>query len=160
MDGMGPRQSPDLMRELIEQLFPRLRGSDFEITSPRDRRYNCVAWAANDTRRWWWPGESPFSFWPAGVRRDESVATFIEAFATLGYIVSASGVHEASVEKVAIFTSSEGVPTHMARQLPNGTWTSKLGGLEDISHIDVNGVAGADYGDVVVFLERPRPSST
>lgn len=58
---MGPRQSLDLMREWIEQLFPGLQGTSFEITSPRDRRYNCVAWAANDTRRWWWPGEAPVS---------------------------------------------------------------------------------------------------
>src|SRR5215212_5342604 len=126
------------MRELIEQLFPRLREGDFEITSPRDRRYNCVAWAANDTRRWWWPGELPFSFWPAGVAREESVARFIDAFATLGYKVSPSGEHEPSVEKVAIFASSDGAPTHMARQLPDGAWTSKLGGLEDISHIEVS----------------------
>jgi hypothetical protein len=148
------------MRELIEQLFPGLRGTDFESTSPRDTRYNCVAWAANDSRRWWWPGESPFSFWPAGVDREESVAKFVEAFATLGYQVSASGEHEPNIEKVAIFASGEGVPTHMARQLPNGAWTSKLGRLEDISHIEVSGIAGDDYGDVVAFLERPRSSST
>jgi hypothetical protein len=148
------------MRELIEQLFPRLRGANFEITSPRDGRYNCVAWAANDTRRWWWPGETPFSFWPAGVEREESIPRFIEAFAILGYRVCASGEHEPNIEKVAIFASGEGVPTHMARQLPEGAWTSKLGGLEDISHIEVNGVAGDDYGVVVVFLERPMSSST
>jgi hypothetical protein len=148
------------MRELIEQLFPRLQGTNFSITSPRDRRYNCVAWAANDTRRRWWPGEAPFSFWPAGVEREESVPNFIASFATLGYEVCPSGDHDSRLEKVAIFASSEGVPTHMARQLPNGTWTSKLGGLEDISHFDVNGVAGDDYGTVVVFLARPRSSST
>lgn len=148
------------MRELIEQLFPGLRGTNFQITSPRDRRYNCVAWAANDQHRWWWPGEPPFSFWPAGLEREESVPNFVAAFGTLGYEVCASGEHDSSLEKVAIFTSSDGVPTHMARQLANGTWTSKLGGLEDISHVDVNGVAGDDYGDVVVFLARPRSSST
>jgi hypothetical protein len=64
------------MREAIERLFPRLTERSFEITSPSDRRYNCVAWAASDMRRWWWPGEPPFSFWPDGVRRDESIHAF------------------------------------------------------------------------------------
>ena len=160
MDEVGPRKSPDLMRELIQQLFPDLGQTGFEVTSPPDGRYNCIAWAANDTRRWWWPSESPFSFWPAGVEREESVPKFIEAFATLGYKVSPSGGHKPSVEKVAIFASRDGMPTHMARQLPDGTWTSKLGRLEDIAHVEVSGVAGDDYGNVVAFLERPRSSST
>jgi hypothetical protein len=147
------------MRALIEQLFPHLHDTTYEVTSPRDQRYNCVAWAAGDTRRWWWPGEVPFSFWPAEVEREESVANFIAAFASLGYEVVATGSHDPSYEKVAIFASGEGVPTHMARQLPNGSWTSKLGALEDIVHIDVAGVSGADYGRVVAFLQRRRSSS-
>ena len=148
------------MRGLIQELFPRLSTTVFEITSAHDNRYNCVAWAAGDTRRWWWPGEVQFSFWPAGVDRQESIASFAEAFATLGYEVSSSGDHDPELEKVAIFASSDGVPTHMARQLPNGYWTSKLGTLEDITHVDVNGLAGTDYGEVVAFLQRRRSAST
>jgi hypothetical protein len=144
------------MRELLEQLFPRLRTTTFEITSPRDGRYNCIAWAAGETHRWWWPGEALFSFWPAGVDREESLASFVAAFATLGYEVAESGDHDPDYEKIAIFASNDGVPTHMVRQLLNGSWTSKLGGLEDIAHIDVSGVAGTEYGDVVAVLQRHR----
>lgn len=147
------------MREVIQHLFPNLREDTFTITSPRDARYNCVAWAAGDTRRWWWPGEPPFSFWPAGIRREESVASFVEAFATLGYEVAESSDHDAAYEKVAIFASNDGVPTHMARQLPDGAWTSKLGGLEDIAHVEVTGVAGNDYGQVVMYLQRRKATS-
>lgn len=142
------------MRDLIRQLFPRLETAGFEITSARDSRYNCVAWAAGDVRRWWWPGEAPFSYWPAGIARVESVASFVEAFATLGYKPAASGAHDPKYEKVAIFASGDGVPTHMARQLANGSWTSKLGTLEDIAHTDIAGVSGTDYGEVVAFLQR------
>jgi hypothetical protein len=155
---MGPRERPDLMRELIQQLFPRLNTSSFEITSARDHRYNCVAWAAGDTRRWWWPAEAAFSFWPAGVEREESIAGFVRAFGTLGYELTSSGDPHPDFEKLAIFASGDGVPTHMARQLPNGPWTSKLGALEDITHMDVTGLAGTDYGDVTVFLQRRRSS--
>ncbi len=143
------------MRERIQELFPLLE-SNFEITSPSDGRYNCVAWAAVDVRRWWWPREAPFSYWPSGCRRDESIAAFIDAFSTLGYELAASGDPEIDFEKVAIFASNEGVPTHMARQLANGTWTSKLGSLEDIEHSDLNGVSGMEYGRIVTFLRRKR----
>jgi len=144
--------------DVLEQLFPALKRVGFTVTSPRDSRYNCVAWAAGDVTRWWWPAESPFTYWPPGVGREESVPNFIQAFATLGYVLGASGDLEPDYEKVAIFASSDGTPTHMARQLGDGSWTSKLGGLEDITHSEVSGLEGADYGNVVVFLKRDRAS--
>ncbi len=139
---------------LFERLFPALKGVEFEVTSPRDRRYNCVAWAAGDLRRWWWPAESPFSYWPVGIEREESLENFVQVFATLGYEAADSGDYEPGFEKVAIFASRDGVPTHMARQVADGSWTSKLGGLEDIRHGEVNGVAGSEYGNVIAFLKR------
>src|SRR5437762_756438 len=124
--------------DLLEQLFPALKRAAFTVTSPRDPSYNCVAWAAGDVTRWWWPAESPFAFWPAGIEREESLTSFIRAFGTLGFELAASGDYEPTYEKVAIFASHDGVPTHMARQLANAAWTSKLGGLEDVSHSEVN----------------------
>lgn len=47
----------------------------------------------------------------------------------------------------------------MARQLPNGNWTSKLGTLEDIEHRALSAVEGNDYGNVVRILRRPLGSS-
>ena len=143
--------------DLPERLFPALKKAGFDVTSPRDTGYNCVAWAAGDVTRWWWPAESPFAYWPAGVEREESLASFIGAFATLGYEPTTSDDHEPGFEKVAIFASRDGVPTHVARQIDDGSWTSKLGGLEDIRHIDVTGVAGGEYGEVIAFLKRGKP---
>jgi len=143
------------MRETIEQLFPRLRSGEFQITSPVDHRYNCVAWAAGDINRWWWPSESPFAYWPPGLSREDSIDSFIVAFASLGYEPATSEVLEPEVEKIAIF-ASEAAPTHMARQLDDGTWTSKLGQLEDIAHDQVDALAGGDYGTVVICLKRRR----
>lgn len=142
----------------LERLFPALNQVGFAVTSSRDERYNCVAWAAGDVNRWWWPAESPFTYWPPGIEREESVPSFIQAFATLGYAPVTSGDLEPDVEKVAIYVSSDGIPTHMARQLRDGTWTSKLGALEDINHLEVSGVEGAEYGNVAMFLRRPYRS--
>jgi len=51
------------------------------------------------------------------------------------------------------------VPTHAARQLENGRWTSKLGELEDIEH-DLHHLASGAYGAVVQILKRPAGSLT
>jgi hypothetical protein len=34
----------------LEEVFPGLRGQPYPIKSPRDRRYNCIAFAAGDER--------------------------------------------------------------------------------------------------------------
>jgi hypothetical protein len=45
------------------------------------------------------------------------------------------------------------MPTHAARQLPNGRWSSKLGKLEDIEHA-LDDICGSAYGSVVPVLKR------
>jgi hypothetical protein len=50
----------------------------------------------------------------------------------------------------------------MARQLPDGTWTSKCGGNEDITHFTLDALETYDppgYGCPVVFMKRPVPIS-
>jgi hypothetical protein len=61
---------------------------------------------------------------------------------------------EPGLEKIAIFAKG-GRPTHAARQLGSGRWTSKLGRAEDIEH-DLRALEGEAYGAVAFFLQRPR----
>ena len=67
------------------------------------------------------------------------------------------------MEKVAIFVSARtGAPTHAARQLPSGQWTSKLGAGIDIVHDDLEAVGGEmalEFGSVAAVLVRPGPST-
>src|SRR5688572_14014267 len=112
----------------LKKIFPRLRFSEHRYTSHRNINYNCICWAANvPPRDIWWP--SPDGYWPAGVRRDGTVDAFVDAFGLLGYVPCADGILEDGFEKVALFALPSGEPTHMARQLASGTWTSKLGRL-------------------------------
>ncbi|HEY1379697.1 MAG TPA: hypothetical protein VGF55_23035 [Gemmataceae bacterium] len=144
------------MVEPIEARFPGLQTSPYRVTSPATRDYNCVAWAAGDTANWWWPDpdlENDAAFWPPGVPREETVAAFAAAFAILGYSPAQGEELEPGFEKVALLASGD-VPTHAARQLPNGRWTSKLGRREDIEH-DLHAVSGEAYGAVVLVLKRP-----
>lgn len=136
--------------------YPRLRDGGFRETSEKSRRYNCIAWAAGEAKRWWWPADPPDAYWPQGVPREETLASFIRAFATLGYAVCADGALEATMEKVAIFVAPDGTPTHMARQLETGSWTSKCGAGWDIEHTQVDAVENQTYGHVSTYLRRRR----
>jgi hypothetical protein len=138
----------------LEALFPGLRGSAYQVTSPANDVYNCIAWAAGETVRWWWPDLPPKRYWPAGVVRDETLAAFQQAFESLGYAVCAGEALEAGFEKVALYAQADGFPMHAARQLSSGRWTSKLGELEDIEH-GLRDLEGAEYGTVVLLMKRP-----
>ena len=137
--------------EYLRSLFPRLR--DFTITSPETRDYNCIAWAAGIDDDWWWP-RLPTT-WPVERPPRATVDAFADAFASIGYEPSGDGGQEPGIEKLAIYAEGPFV-THMARQLPNGRWTSKLGRLEDIEHASPGELEGGDYGSVVQYLRRPR----
>jgi hypothetical protein len=142
-----------------QQDHPRLTASNCSITSPILNRYNCIAWAAGDNKRNWWPDLDGFGYWPPGCTRALTTAAFIQAFGTLGYLPCRDGLLEANNQKVAIFATRGlmgNVPTHAALQLPDGTWTSKMGPLEDICHQNVDGVGGPVYGDVICYLARQR----
>jgi|GEM_PF-3681614 len=56
----------------------------------------------------------------------------MQAFATLGYEVCDNVELEPGFEKIALYAGADGIPTHAARQLQAGPWTSKLGRMEDI----------------------------
>ena len=139
--------------------FPNLTyGADrnHRITSCARNGYNCIAWAADDPLNWWWPncGE----YWPT-VPEEETLQAFVIAFESRNFAVCANGTPERGYEKVAIYTY-KGVPTHAARQLRSGKWTSKLGPFEDISHktpLDVgDGPPPDSYGRPEVYLRRKR----
>ncbi|HTU91632.1 MAG TPA: hypothetical protein VMF69_16230 [Gemmataceae bacterium] len=144
--------------ERLEALFPRLRGTAYRITSSASDVYNCIAWAAGDTEHWWWPGDPARTYWPLGAPRLETLAAFRDAFAILGYVVCEQADLEQGFEKIALFADSDGTPTHAARQLGDGTWTSKLGMSEDIQHALEN-LVGTVYGSIAQILKRALPSS-
>ena len=107
--------------------------------------------------KWWWPspGRTSRSYWPPGAPREVTLAAFIEAFRLLAYRECDDGSLEEGYQKIALYANASGMPTHAARQLPDGAWTSKLGVLEDIVHATVNDVNGDLYGAPVQFMRRP-----
>lgn len=140
----------------LEQRFPNLRTGEYSETSAQTREYNCFAYAVGIVDQWLSP--DPDYSWISD-NREETIAGYIEAFRNKNFEICASGDIEDGFDKLALYAHM-GVPTHVARQLPDGTWTSKLGCLEDITHT-LNGLTGTPnpylpYGQVVQFLRRHR----
>ena len=145
-----------------EAQFPNLMRGEYEVTSAETADYNCIAHAADKNDNWWWP-DGPPSYWPDGHDRAETLAAFIKAYATVGFVQDGDQNRELEVgiEKIAIYVDGDGVPTHAARQLIDGTWTSKLGEWEDIQHKTLKAMEDSDglglgYGKVALILKRTR----
>ena len=167
----------------LELSFPKLADAGYDKTSEttglpsEPGSYNCISYAANDPySRWWWP--SPVGYWPPWAKkREETVACFVRTFSRLGYMVCAGSHKEFAFEKIALYAIhiskmklmppgawrdlEEWRPTHMARQLRDGTWSSKCGGLEDITHYTLDALESyeprSEYGIPVVYMKRLLP---
>lgn len=139
---------------MLPTYFPGLSSSPYRITSPATGAYNCIGWAAGDSGAWWWPDDDPendAAYWPPDVLREETVAAFVAALGTLGYVPCEDESFEIGFEKVAMYATTDDRPTHATRQLPGGSWSSKLGTREDIEHA-LRALEGDIYGRVVQFL--------
>ncbi|MDY6803909.1 MAG: hypothetical protein SXA11_08890 [Cyanobacteriota bacterium] len=138
---------------------PNLSSDEYKIISPETSDYNCIAWAAEEDDRWWDPTDPDCGYWPDGVPRELTLKAFIRAYETIGYLPCDNSEVEPGFQKVAIYAKEDsiddaGQPTHAARQLPNGRWTSKIGEFEDIEH-ELDELRGYFYGEVVQILKRP-----
>lgn len=144
------------LKNQIEKLFPTLKKEGYKITSPETNFYNCIAWAIEDDAKRWDP--TPFSgyYWPADIPTEVTMTTFIMLFNKYGYAKCDTKDHEEGCQKIAIYMDKKGAPQHVARQLDNGKWTSKLGDFEDIEHNNLEGLEGKEYGEARVYLKRKK----
>jgi hypothetical protein len=86
----------------------------------------------------------------------------VKAFRWLGYRVCDNSRLEFGFEKVTLYEIAN-EPQHMARQLKDGSWTSKCGGDEDITHFTLDALESygpfpqlAEYGCPVLYMKRLR----
>jgi hypothetical protein len=133
--------------------FPNLEESDYEKTSPSTPSYNCIGWAAGDMD-WWEPDSGYDYYWPPNTPREYTMSAYVKAYQTLGYQSCGTAKFEAGFEKIALYADSDGMPTHAARQLRSGQWTSKLGSFEDIKHPTLECLNGDLYGKPVLYMVR------
>ena len=138
--------------------YPLLTAESYEVTSAKDKSYNCVAWALGADDDWIDHSGMTGTTWPAGIDDSGSVASWIALFAREGYSACDSDEAEQGFEKVAIYANGEEA-THVSRQLDGNKWrwASKLGGLEDIEHLALANLECATYGAVARILRRAQP---
>lgn len=137
---------------MIRCLFPNV--GLYTITSPTTVDYNCIAWAVGETGHWWDP--DPDYYWPEEAPRQVTLEAFVAMFRSEGYKICDASALEDGYEKIALYARPDLVPTHVARQLPTGRWTSKLGQLEDIEHETLGNLEGSEYGQARIIMKRRR----
>jgi hypothetical protein len=145
-------QFPNLAKQ-----FPNLTKQDHLVTSNPDPYYNCIAFAAGITDKKYWPNWHPDYTWLPGIPRAETLDAFIKFYETFGYSGPSNDTYVEGVEKVAIFTDGAGKPKHAAKQIGPNKWASKLGDSYDIEHKH-DAVSGGLYGQIVHYMERPKPA--
>ena len=136
----------------LSRKFPALTHLNHKITSPVDLSYNCIAWALDDTTRWWWPDAMGDGFWPSNIPREVTITAFEGMLQQQGYSPCVRRTVEKGLEKVALYVRA-GVPKHLAKQTPKGKWSSKLGIVEDIEH-SLDALGGPEYGVVHQVYSR------
>ncbi len=142
----------------IEREFPALRGSDYQITSPKTSDYNCFAWALHTNDEWYSPVSIAGYYWPPNLSRNAEMTTMLNLFHQEGgFEPCEDGSFEEGFEKIALYFC-DGIVTHAARQLSSGRWTSKLGSMEDIEHSleMLEGDSRTGYGKIARYLKRPK----
>jgi hypothetical protein len=134
-----------LLSKTERRSFPRL-GTNFEVLAPRTKVYNCIAWSIGVTNRWVWPGPT--------------ISAFDQLYGMHGYKRLSTNDYsvQPGVQKIVLYAhvykNGRIKCTHGARQLPDGTWTSKLGKLPLIRHKNPQALNGPSYGrPIAVYVK-------
>jgi hypothetical protein len=150
MDHVGENEPLPERLEDVEQAFPNLTKSGYQVTSPTSAEYNCVAYAAGDHQRKW----DACYYWPPSSARGFRIDNLVSAFRAIGYELCRDDLREHGFEKVVLYANEFGHWTHAARQLPDGAWTSKLGDSYDIRHRSPYALNSKMYGQAMYFMKR------
>ena len=137
--------------DLLTRAFPNLASEGFDIVDEPSTRYNCIAYAAGDTDKWWWlDGVNYWSPWARPTNRIESLK---EAFSALGYEPCDDIGAEADYQKVALY-NIQGEMTQAALQMPSARWRSKMGQGPVIEHRSPQSLSDGIYGRPTIFMRR------
>jgi hypothetical protein len=138
--------------------FPNLNYDNCRKTSEATREYNCIAWALEIRNSWLYPDDgNAYLLKKEGSSEIFNLTTIIKSFQNIGYKVehgNKAKLFLPHIQKIAIYTLFNNAPSHVARQLCNGKWTSKLGENIDIEHDTLEVLEGPAYGLVRVIMSK------
>jgi hypothetical protein len=148
------RQQVSKLDKLYER-FPALGQHNHRVTSIHNDTYNCVAWVRQEMNEWWEPGFC----WPDDlvVSDDEGdLDAYIELFGRWGYDRCPDCEYEPGYLKISLY-AQDGEFFHVAKQLRDGTWSSKAGSLHDLKHCNLAALEGSwalQFASPTVFMRR------
>jgi hypothetical protein len=134
--------------------FPYSADWNWRATSDATCAYNCLSWSVHRQDVYMWPDERNQFSWPVDMPRGDTVEMMKSFFERIGFRECKSRDHEEGFEKIVVY-GNDSCPEHIARQLPSGKWTSKLGESIDIEHNDPKVLEGGPYGAVMLTMRRP-----
>ncbi len=135
--------SKDLNEESISEHFPNLTSNKFEYTSLKTDDYNCIAWALDKVDEW-------MQIRDMGRLIYES-QRYIDLFRQHGFEECDWYDSNRDFRHIAVYIDTKtGRFKHVARQLPDGSWTSKLGEWEDIMHHSPFSLIGKSYKRIYI----------
>lgn len=141
----------------LQAKFPKLSADNYKHTSDAAARYNCVAFANDDDRKWWQAGlYGGRYYWPPDT--SDTLEGWVSIFTSQGFELTSNREIEAEFEKVAIYVDlRDMLPAHVAKSY-GSEWKSKLGRYQDIQHSSLDVLEGdqhCEYGIVERILKRP-----
>jgi hypothetical protein len=152
-----PKSLQEMGERGILKYWPSLIPSTYHKTSDEFKDYNCVAWVTRIKTE-----NIDFSQDDEGNPViDPYFLTsypYIEYFELHGFELCDSPDWEEGFEKIAIY-EKDGKFKHVASQLGNKNWTSKIGEFEDIEHYSLEALEGhpyknMSYGKISLFMKR------
>jgi hypothetical protein len=134
--------------------FPALDEHNHRITSQDTDDYNCVAWVERSLHAWWEPGFC----WPDDleVPDDGDLEAYVELFTRWGYERCPDPAFERGYLKIALYARDQNF-FHVAKQLRDGSWSSKAGVLHDLKHSELAALEGSwalEFAIPVIFMRR------
>lgn len=136
---------------------PNLDESACVLHSKRTWDYNCVGFVAGDFRWWHWDYPEIY-YWPEGIDRGHWCANYMAALSTVGFTEQTYDPgYDERFQTIAVYHKG-GVFKHVAMQIGDLAWHSKLGEYEDLIH-PLNALVGPCYGSVFRFMRRPKPEA-
>lgn len=98
---------------------------------------------------------APGYFWPSDVQSpsgDDDLGAYVALFRSRGYVECDGPELERGFLKLAIYAKGETFH-HVAKQLPTGEWSSKIGEAHDLRHQGLDALE-----DSAVFYDRATAS--
>ncbi len=158
--------------KFIETCFPACADDGYTETSPATYEYNCIAWAAGVTDIPWWPIRSSGVFWPLHPQKFPRRSRLSRIPQSLSGKLSATrNVITASLEpgiceKIALYQSNNGSPTHAAKPIARWKMDQQIGSFyKDITHATPAALETSDapvkppMAIVVTFMRAHEPDN-